>query len=114
MTNFVFIVRKWDVCRKNNNFLGQAKMKNLLNYRIGKWGNKQSGHPAEKPEFFIQWLIEVFTNRGGIELDSFAIKTVSVEDTHVAGKERHGESIAKLRTSATRADAPLPAGWASL
>ena len=54
------------------NFLGQSKMKNVLNYRIGKSGNKQSGHPTEKPEFLIQWLIEVFTKPWGIVLDSFA------------------------------------------
>nr|WP_228721470.1 hypothetical protein [Klebsiella pneumoniae] len=42
------------------------------------------------------------------------ITTVSAEDTHVAGKERHGESIAhsnkRLRTPPTRPDAALPAG----
>jgi len=42
------------------NFLGQSKMKNVLNYEIGK--NKQSNHPTEKPEFLIGGLIEVFTN----------------------------------------------------
>src|SRR5690554_4186029 len=42
------------------------------------------------------------------------ITTVSAEDAHVAGKERHGESIAhsnkRLRTPPTRPDAALPAG----
>ena len=37
-----------------------------------------------------------------------------MEDTHVTGKERHGESIAKLRTSPTRTDSALPAGSAAL
>jgi len=54
------------------NFLGQSKMKNVLNYRIWKDGNKQSNHPTEKPEFLIGGLVEVFTNPNGIVLDSFA------------------------------------------
>ena len=52
------------------NFLGQSKMKNVLNYQIGK--NKQSNHPTEKPEFLIGGLVEVFTNKYGVVLDSFA------------------------------------------
>lgn len=52
------------------NFLSQSKMKNVLNYEIGK--NKQSNHPTEKPEFLIGWLVEVFTNPNDIVLDSFA------------------------------------------
>ena len=35
-------------------------MRSVLNYRIGKQVNKQSGHPTEKFEFLAQWLIEVF------------------------------------------------------
>lgn len=38
---------------KTFNFLGQSKMKNVLNYKIGRDGNKQSKHPTEKPEFLI-------------------------------------------------------------
>jgi len=45
-------------------------MKNVLNYQIGK--NKQSNHPTEKPEFLIGGLVEVFTNKYGVVLDSFA------------------------------------------
>jgi DNA modification methylase len=37
-------------------------MKNVLNYKIGKDGNKQSNHPTEKPELLTSELIEVFTN----------------------------------------------------
>jgi DNA modification methylase len=37
-------------------------MKNVLNYKIGKDGNKQSNHPTEKPEFLIGGLVEIFTN----------------------------------------------------
>lgn len=55
---------------KTFNFLWQSKMKNVLNYKIGK--NKQSNHPTEKPEFLIGGLIEVFTNPWEIVLDSFA------------------------------------------
>lgn len=51
------------------NFLWQSKMKNVLNYEIGK--NKQSNHPTEKPEFLIGGLVEVFTNPWEIVLDSF-------------------------------------------
>ncbi len=47
---------------KTFNFLGQSKMKSVLNYRIGKEGRKQTKHPTEKPEFLIRGLIEVFTN----------------------------------------------------
>ena len=57
---------------KTFNFLGQAKMKNVLNYKIGKSGNKQSNHPTEKPEFLIGGLIEIFTNPQEIVLDNFA------------------------------------------
>ena len=52
------------------NFLGQSKMKNVLNYRIWKW--KQTNHPTEKPEFLIGGLVEVFTKPWDIVLDSFA------------------------------------------
>jgi len=36
-------------------------MKSVLNYKIGKDGNKQSRHPTEKPESLIGELVEVFT-----------------------------------------------------
>ena len=39
---------------KTFHFLSQGKMKNVLNYRIGKEGNKQTQHPTEKPEFLIR------------------------------------------------------------
>lgn len=55
---------------KTFNFLGQYKMKNVLNYEIGR--NKQSNHPTEKPEFLIGGLVEIFTNPNEIVLDSFA------------------------------------------
>lgn len=54
------------------NFLGQRKMKNVLDYRIGKQWNKRTKHPTEKPEFLIRWLVEIFTNKNDIVLDSFA------------------------------------------
>lgn len=54
------------------NFLSQSKMKNVLHYRIGKAGNKQTNHPTEKPEFLIGSLVEVFTNLNDIVLDRFA------------------------------------------
>ena len=57
---------------KTFNFLGQAKMKNVLNYKIGKEGGKQSQHPTEKPEFLIGGLVEVFTNQWDVVLDNFA------------------------------------------
>lgn len=57
---------------KTFNFLGQAKMKNVLNYKIGKEGNKQSKHPTEKPEFLIGGLVEIFTNPWDLVLDNFA------------------------------------------
>lgn len=57
---------------KTFNFLGQSKMKNVLNYKIGKEGNRQSNHPTEKPEFLIGGLIEIFTNPSDIVLDNFA------------------------------------------
>lgn len=57
---------------KTFNFLGQSKMKNVLNYKIWKDWNKQSKHPTEKPEFLIGGLVEVFTNPWDIVLDSFA------------------------------------------
>ena len=44
------------------NFLGQSQMKSVLNYQIGKDGNKQTHHPTEKPESLTRLLIEVFTN----------------------------------------------------
>ena len=47
-------------------------MKNVLNYKIGKEGNKQSNHPTEKPEFLIGGLIEIFTHPSEIVLDNFA------------------------------------------
>lgn len=55
---------------KTFNFIGQSKMKNVLNYKIGH--NKQSNHPTEKPEFLIGGLVEIFTNKYGVVLDSFA------------------------------------------
>jgi DNA modification methylase len=54
------------------NFLGQSKMKNVLNYKIGRDGNKQTNHPTEKPEFLIGGLIEVFTKPWEVVLDNFA------------------------------------------
>ena len=54
------------------NFLGQSKMKNVLNYKIWPKGNRQSKHPTEKPEFLIGGLVEIFTNPWEIVLDSFA------------------------------------------
>lgn len=73
------------------NFLGQAKMKNVLDYRIGKQGNKKTKHPTEKPEFLISGLIEIFTNPNDIVLDSFA----GGGTTGVAAykKNRHAISI---------------------
>ncbi len=70
----VWLVNDWGVFNKPRtfNFLGQSKMKNVLNYRIGKEGNKQSNHPTEKPEFLIWGLIEIFTDRNEIVLDNFA------------------------------------------
>ncbi len=57
---------------KTFNFLCQSKMKNVLNYKIGKDGGKQTRHPTEKPEFLIGGLIEIFTKAWDIVLDSFA------------------------------------------
>ena len=42
------------------------------------------------------------------------IKTALAKYTPVTGKERQRESIAKLRTLSTRADAPLPADLTAL
>lgn len=53
------------------NFISQQAMKNVQSYRIGP-GYKKSQHPTEKPEYLIQWLVEVFTNPGDVVLDSFA------------------------------------------
>ena len=55
---------------KTFNFLGQSKMKNVLNYKIWKDWNKQSKHPTEKPAFLIGGLVEAFTNPWEIVLDS--------------------------------------------
>ena len=70
----VWLVNDWGKFSRPKifNFLGQSKMKNVLNYKIGKDGNKQSNHPTEKPEFLIGGLIEIFTNPWDIVLDSFA------------------------------------------
>ncbi len=57
---------------KTFNFLCQSKMKNVLNYKIGKEWGKQTNHPTEKPEFLIGGLVEIFTNPNEIVLDSFA------------------------------------------
>ena len=63
----------WKFTRpKTFNFLDQARMKNVLSYRIGKYGNKQSNHPTEKPEALIGFLVAVFTNPWDVVLDSFA------------------------------------------
>ena len=56
---------------KTFNFLGQSKMKNVLNYKIWPNWNRQSKHPTEKPEFLIGGLVEIFTNPWEIVLDSF-------------------------------------------
>lgn len=78
---------------KTFNFLGQSKMKNVLNYKIGSEWNKQSHHPTEKPEFLIGGLVEIFTNPWEIVLDSFA----GSGTTGVASykKDRHAISIEK-------------------
>lgn len=78
---------------KTFNFLGQAKMKNVLNYKIGKQGNKQSQHPTEKPEFLIGGLVEVFTNPGDIVLDNFAGSGTTGVASYKVG--RHCISIEK-------------------
>lgn len=62
----------WFKKPKTFNFLSQYKMKNVLNYKIGKDWNKQSWHPTEKPEFLIWGLVEIFTNPWEVVLDSFA------------------------------------------
>ena len=56
------------------NFLGQAEMKSILDYRIWKGmdGEKLTNHPTEKPERLISRLIEIFTKPGQIVLDPFA------------------------------------------
>ena len=57
---------------KTFNFLHQSRMKSVLNYKIGKDGNKQSRHPTEKPESLIGELVEVFTRPWDVVLDNFA------------------------------------------
>ena len=71
---WVWLVNDWGVFSKPTtfNFLSQAKMKNVLNYKIGRAGNKQTNHPTEKPEFLIGGLVEIFTKPWDIVLDSFA------------------------------------------
>ncbi len=68
----VWLVNDWWNYNKPRtfNFLSQSKMRNVLNYEIGK--NKQSNHPTEKPEFLISDIVEIFTNTWEIVLDSFA------------------------------------------
>lgn len=69
---WVWLVNDWWNYNKPRtfNFLSQSKMRNVLNYEIGK--NKQSNHPTEKPEFLIGGLVEIFTNPWEIVLDTFA------------------------------------------
>jgi site-specific DNA-methyltransferase (adenine-specific) len=54
------------------NFLEQHNMKNVMSYKIGPQGEKETKHPTEKPIRLIETLIKVFTNPGDIVLDSFA------------------------------------------
>lgn len=54
------------------NFLTQARMRNVMNYHIGREGYKRTNHPTEKPELLTRRLVEIFTNPGDIVLDSFA------------------------------------------
>ena len=56
---------------KTFNFLEQKEMTNVMNYYIGNKMNKQTSHPTEKPENLTQRLIEIFTNKWDIVLDSF-------------------------------------------
>lgn len=46
--------------------------RNLADIQEFKWSStKPHGHPAEKPETLIRWLIEQSTEPGGVVLDAF-------------------------------------------
>lgn len=98
----------WNFHRpKTFNFLGQSKMKNVLDYEI--WKNKQSNHPTEKPEFLIGGLVEVFTNKWDIVLDTFAWGGTTGVASYKVGRdcisiEKESDFIKVIKSRQARAE----------